>query len=496
MYILISTMVIAVCLLFIVQFMTVRRNVQMNLEHFNTIVKSSLNDVVRRIELEEYKQFSSPMFSLLDQSNKNILSDNYRSVPDLKLTLSGVVLDHDSLMISEGTTIKDQNGNFVDKPRKGSMSSLGVSLKNLSYNSEREYKLSIQQVPIQQRISFEYLRSIVAQSLRSNGLHIPFKIAVIRTVKGQEIFSYRDNKYEQDSPDQYKRVLFPNDIVQKNEKLSIYFPDRIDYVSEFVGRNLIPSLLLTTIIVLIFIFTIRVILAQKKLSVIKNDFINNMTHEFKTPISTISLASQMLTQGDFAKSPDSVTRISGVIHDESKRLGNQVEKVLQMAVFNEGRLKFKFIELNINQIVKTVGEAQDIGISNDGGTLHVEDVAEYPLVKADEVHLTNVVFNLIDNALKYSKDVIDITVRTYNPDKDMLCIEVKDKGIGISREHQKQIFERFYRVPTGNVHNVKGFGLGLSYVKKIVDAHSGTIKVISALGKGTTFRIYLPLKHK
>jgi two-component system phosphate regulon sensor histidine kinase PhoR len=250
---------------------------------------------------------------------------------------------------------------------------------------------------------------------------------------------------------------------------------------------------LTFIIIGIFALTLHIILRQKKLSLIKNDFINNMTHELKTPISTISLASQMLKDTSVAHTPKTIEHVSGVIFDESKRLSYQVEKVLQMAVFNEGRLKLKMSEINLNDVAGTVASNFQIRVTSQHGELNTRFAANHPLIKGDEVHITNVLFNLLDNAVKYSTEKPEIEFSTENKN-GWVVVAVKDNGIGIPKEHQKQIFERFYRVPTGNVHNVKGFGLGLSYVKRIIDAHNGQIKVDSSPGKGTRFRIYLPVK--
>ena len=232
---------------------------------------------------------------------------------------------------------------------------------------------------------------------------------------------------------------------------------------------------------------------QKKLSIIKNDFINNMTHELKTPISTISLASQMLRDNSVNNTPSAIERISGVIFDESKRLSMQVEKVLQQAVFNEGRLKLKFKSFDMHELIDTVTQNFEIRVNSLNGHITVNKNATRFTIYGDHVHITNVLFNLLDNAVKYSKEKPEIEVTTENR-KNKLEVSVKDNGIGIAKEHQKQIFERFYRVPTGNVHDVKGFGLGLHYVRKIVEAHNGTIDIESVLNKGTKFIINFPIK--
>jgi two-component system phosphate regulon sensor histidine kinase PhoR len=216
-----------------------------------------------------------------------------------------------------------------------------------------------------------------------------------------------------------------------------------------------------------------------------------MTHELKTPISTISLASQMLSDGSITNTPQTIAHVSRVINQESKRLSYQVEKVLQMAVFNEGRLKFKFKEFDVNKMIDNVASNFELRVKNKNGNLVAEKLAERAVINGDEVHITNVIYNLLDNAVKYSNDSPHIKITTKNKNGELL-VSVEDNGIGISKEHHSQIFDRFYRVPTGNIHNVKGFGLGLSYVKKIVDSHNAKIKVESVVNKGTKFTILFP----
>jgi two-component system, OmpR family, phosphate regulon sensor histidine kinase PhoR len=218
-----------------------------------------------------------------------------------------------------------------------------------------------------------------------------------------------------------------------------------------------------------------------------------MTHEFKTPISTISLASQMLKDTSVAKTPSTLTHISGVIQDESKRLSFQVEKVLQMAIFDKGKASLKLKKLDINELVHGVVNTFRIKVESQNGTIVEKLEAKNPTANVDEVHFTNVIFNLLDNALKYKRGTPIFHVKTWNRPTGIV-IQIQDNGLGISKENLKKIFEKFYRVPTGNIHNVKGFGLGLAYVKKIVDDHGAEIIVESELNVGTKFEIFLPLK--
>lgn len=259
-------------------------------------------------------------------------------------------------------------------------------------------------------------------------------------------------------------------------------------------RFIIPALFFTLVLCVTFIFTIYTIFRQKKVTEIKNDFINNMTHEFKTPISTISLAAQMLTDSAVSKSPQMLQHITGIISDETKRLRFQVEKVLQISLFDQQKATLKTRELDVNELITSVVNTFALKVEKNGGTIVSQLDAVNSEVLADEMHITNVVFNLMDNAVKYKRDdeALRLTIRTWN-EHGKFCMSVQDNGIGIKKENLRRVFDRFYRVHTGNVHDVKGFGLGLAYVKKVIQDHRGTIRAESELGVGTRFIIVLPL---
>lgn len=356
----------------------------------------------------------------------------------------------------------------------------------------KNYEIFLEDRPIEERIDSTRLEMFLKNALAQTEIDLDYKYAIKNSTLGKDRIIFGNRDYKPGKKKEYPQLLFQSDYSgSKPNYLNIYFPDRRRYLIKQTGLTIIPTFILTALLIAIFAYALIVIMRQKKLSNIKNDFINNMTHELKTPISTISLASQMLQDGSVANTPSIIEHVSNVINQESKRLGFQVEKVLQMAVFNEGRLKLKFREFDVNKMIQTVTGNFELRVNNKNGSLHTEILATSALIKGDEVHITNVIFNLLDNAMKYSKEKPEIMVKTENR-KDQILISVQDNGIGIAKEHQAQIFDRFYRVPTGNVHDVKGFGLGLSYVKKIIDLHNGTIKVESALNKGTKFKIYFP----
>ncbi|NQU51879.1 MAG: HAMP domain-containing histidine kinase [Bacteroidetes bacterium] len=359
-------------------------------------------------------------------------------------------------------------------------------------DSWKTHKILLEDRLIQKRIDSTFLDQILKSAIKDSEIEIEFKYAIKNANLGREKIVFGNTDYAPGRKKEFSQRLFQYDSYgSKPNYINIYFPKRSRYLLKATGISIIPTIILTAMLIGIFVYTIMVIFRQKKLSNIKNDFINNMTHELKTPISTISLASQMLQDGSITNTPTMIAHVSKVINEESKRLGFQVEKVLQMAVFNEGRLKFKFKEFDVNKMINTVVDNFELRVKNKNGTLKTNISKGSLIVKGDEVHITNVIFNLLDNAVKYSKEIPEIQISTERKNGDVI-ISVSDNGIGIPKEHQSNIFDRFYRVPTGNVHNVKGFGLGLSYVKKIIDSHEGEIKVESVLNKGTKFSILFP----
>lgn len=345
--------------------------------------------------------------------------------------------------------------------------------------------------PLKERVNFKMLDQDLKTELMNNGINIPYHFTVSNR-DGREV--YRCPDYTEEGEDYtYSQVLFRNDQSNKSGVIKVHFPDMNSYIFSMV-RFMIPSIVFTVVLLVTFIFTIVVIFRQKRYTEIKNDFINNMTHELKTPISSISLAAQMLKDESVTKSPSMMKHLGGVIYDESKRLRFLVEKVLQMSMFDRKKAIFKKKELNLNELAESVAHTFTLRVEHTGGHITTEMKATEPAIYVDEMHFTNVIFNLLDNAVKYKSPdrPLELRIKTWN-DKEKLYLSIKDNGLGIKKENLKKIFEKFYRVHTGNVHDVKGFGLGLAYVKKIVELHKGEIHAESGKGKGTTFIISLPI---
>ena len=345
--------------------------------------------------------------------------------------------------------------------------------------------------PLKERINFKLLDQDLKSELMSNGINIPYHFRVT-TQDGREV--YRCSDYSEKGEEYtYSQVLFRNDPASKMGVVKVHFPDMNSYIFSSV-RFMMPAIVFTFILLVTFIFTIVVVFRQKRYTEIKNDFINNMTHELKTPIASISLAAQMLNDKSLTKSESMINHLGGVIQEETKRLRFLVEKVLQMSMFDRKKTVFKKKELDLNEMVESIAHSFSLRVEHTGGRIYTDIGAVDSTIYVDEVHFQNAIFNLMDNAVKYGKpdQPLDIYMSTWNDDQH-LYLSIRDTGLGIKKENLKKVFEKFYRVHTGNVHDVKGFGLGLAYVKQIVELHDGEIAVDSEYRKGTKFTIKLPV---
>ena len=347
--------------------------------------------------------------------------------------------------------------------------------------------------PLKERVNFKILDQDIKAELINNGVNIHYHFTVT-TQDGREVYRCPDYS-DEGSEFTYTQVLFRNDPSSKMGVVKVHFPDINSYIFSSI-KFMIPSVFFTLILLVTFIITLVIVFRQKRYNEIKNDFVNNMTHELKTPIASISLATQMLNDDSVTKSEKMRKHLVGVITDETKRLRFLVEKVLQMSMFDRKKSSFKKKHLDLNAMVESIANSFSLRVEHTGGKINVDIGAVDSDIYVDEVNFQNVIFNLMDNAVKYRKtdEPVDIYLKTWNDDK-WLYLSVHDTGKGIKKDDLKKIFEKFYRVGTGNVHDVKGFGLGLAYVKKVVDLHDGEIKVDSEYGKGSTFTIKLPVIH-
>ena len=483
-WILTAIMAITFGALLYFQIMYLENMVKMRREQFSENVMRSIHSTVGMLERRETLSFLEEDATLLssgddeqfDDSSVNVLTEAAVNAVRTKITYP-----------SPTQPVAERYRNLQIALRNQYQYQKGL-LNEVILNILREAPTR----PMLQRADSAEIRKDLRAELNANGVEVPFVFAV--SDKSDQIV-YQTQGFEGSDTDipTYSAILFPN--LGANYKLIVQFPTRDTYIFSSV-RFLILTLAFTAILLVIFLYTVILIFRQKKLTEMKTDFINNMTHEFKTPISTISLAAQMLADDSVRKSPSSLKHLSTVIGEEAERLRFQVEKVLQMSMYDDaGGSALKFSEVDVNSIVEKVVNTQKIKAEKYGGVIEMNLEATNPYVRLDEMHFTNVIFNLLDNALKYMKEDTEphLQISTRDTSDKMLEIKIRDNGIGIKKEDLKRIFEKFYRVSTGNRHDVKGFGLGLAYVKKMVNIFGGTISAESEFGKWSEFIIRLPL---
>ncbi|MEI6489529.1 MAG: HAMP domain-containing sensor histidine kinase [Bacteroidota bacterium] len=519
---------IALVGLVVIQVYWIRNAINLGKERFDENVNEALNNVVLRMEKKQTAANLTKKFNFRKQgirwftppdSMKRSSKLMRRSMSDKRAF--SLQKDRVNVRILEEYSA-DSSGYIVKKTRLKNYSSDSIA-RNIDKRMDNDGPLSVTQLDSGEfknkwyahkkdvvndvfdelvsvniyndysRAKFDTMRldSVVRVELLEKGISTKYKYGVMASKAMPADSSKLSELDKQLYNSHYKINLAPDNIFIKPQFLSLYFPNQNNYVISSLWFMLAISVVLMGVLIFSFYYTISTILKQKKLSEIKNDFISNMTHEFKTPISTISLACEVLNDRTIEKSEERTGKYVKMIRDENKRLSLLVENILQTAILDKGEFKLKIQQTDIHSLIEQTIANIRLQVENKEGEITTELRAENYNIEADRVHITNIIFNLIDNALKYSNDKPVISIATRS-DKDGIFISVKDNGIGISKENQHRIFDTMYRVHTGNVHNVKGFGLGLSYVKAVVEKHGGSIKVESELNKGSTFTVYLP----
>ncbi|MDR3251393.1 MAG: HAMP domain-containing histidine kinase [Tannerella sp.] len=500
--------------LIILQVQYIATIVKTSNEQFESTVRRSLEKVSRNLEQEEARAYLEEHFSggsefmyknppnqkEIIRIMQNATERKYTPAQDSSVVVKSfeqieVLSINQSQNMQKQSATPSKKSNIIEMSEKLQENTADRYFRSKATMDDVVYTLiqTAYLTPIEQRVGFKALQNTIKSEFVNNGLNMPF---VLMVVNNSEKVVYQNEPLPKTpkSSDIITQVIFPLDPPSKQNYIKLYFPTKADYLSESVSF-LVPSVIFSLILLVTFTITILIIFRQKKLSELKNDFINNMTHELKTPVSTISIAAQMMKDADISKSPDAFRHISTVINDETKRLGFLVEKVLQISLFENQRATMKLKEIDINDLIANVANTFNLKVEKVGGTLDIDLQAEESTILADEMHITNMLFNLMDNAVKYRREEVPLRLmaRTRNEGDDKVIISIEDNGIGIKKENLKKVFDRFYRVPTGNVHNVKGFGLGLAYVRKVAEDHKGTILAENGLGNiGTTFIIKLP----
>lgn len=394
-----------------------------------------------------------------------------------------------------------------------------VSIESLSAKQQKAFKESMarrklmftelamrwfNQAPkktLRERIDVEHVEALLKKELYNNAIETPFNMFFI-DFEGN-VFSSDTTYLQSDSTWNtigcYSQMLFTSDYNPRVNFMRVWFPERSRYILKSIAPINLFSVVSILMLFSVLVSAIVLMVRQRRLSESKTDFMHNLTHELKTPISSISLASQMLSDDSVAKSDNMRRHLTSVISDETKRLSFQVEKVLQISLLENESSIMNFKPIDINQMVTSVVENFEIKVMGSKGSIESLLEAQKCVAEVDELHFSNIIYNLLDNAVKYAKDGVPIMlkVRTWNkPErKNTISLSIEDNGIGIPGDQISKIFEKFHRIPTGNIHKVRGFGLGLAYVKKMVDKHRGRITVESTPSVGTKFEITIPLKH-
>lgn len=369
------------------------------------------------------------------------------------------------------------------------------------YGAVKQVKSNYFSVDIHEELHPFYLETLLKREFYAHNIHQDFQYGIYdcftdSIVFGNIIRFSKDSLYAPVSDTAVGITSAQLTWKKDGHYFTVFFPNVVSESIEpmdSLGSPWIFMVIIVSVVFLFFAFAISIIVKQKRLSEIKTDFINNMTHELKTPISTIALSSDMLMRGDFSDDPEKLKRYASIIYKENKRLENQVERVLNVAKMDKETLQLKKESFDMHELLVEVKENFEFNQLEHGGEIEMNLDATNFKLEVDPVHISNVVFNLLDNAIKYCEVQPHVVLRTKN-EKNNFELEISDNGIGIKREDLKLIFDKFYRVPTGNLHNVKGFGLGLYYVKIVIEQHGGSIHVKSSVGKGTTFTIRLPIK--
>ncbi len=531
-YIVLLMSVALVCLVAL-QFYWLDNAIQLKEEQFKALIMSSLDNIVRKLEHREILHVTARSVRNGAIGNKatGVRIDSSGRVhweEDEIVTIRQVLSNADlsrkgmAIAIEEEARISrsgmatnlstDEKISLSVEPQKGENEAnpLFDSLEYLRkrkdqqllklINRDKLVAMVVQNMvnfdtPIEERINKKLLDSLLYAEMQAHGINIAYEFVVIEAPKQRLVFadSVSDKLAAVRSP--FRVKLFPNDEYADRSYLCVYFPQQRQYMLRSMKFILGTSVLLIAVITFCFGFAIFTIIRQKKLSEMKNDFINNMTHEFKTPVSTIALACEMLADEDVRQNDQLLARYMQIIKDENNRMGAQVENVLQIARLDKGDFKLMIEPIDLHELIQRAVYNIEIQIENRNGVIIMDLAAKNSMIEADEMHLTNIIHNLLDNANKYSPENPEIRITTENSDKGVI-ISISDKGQGIANDLVNKIFDKFYRVPTGNLHDVKGFGLGLSYVKTMVYAHHGSISVQSELTKGSTFYIFFPFKHE
>ncbi|MBQ1606278.1 MAG: HAMP domain-containing histidine kinase [Bacteroidales bacterium] len=456
-------------------------------------INEAINQTIITLEKQEVAIFVYDKLKAQNNATKNGLPQNK---PSVNSTMTSYFdeenIPSNAVRFSDkhSYSIKDEDVDAVEAYYLGQLSDPSSHFNKLAIQLEAEF--TSRQIPIEKRFDAETIERVMNRTLTSFGIDMDFEFAIVND-ENLEI-KIASKNFDINRLDLcYKYNMTPGNVMENPNLFLVDFPEKKSAIFASIYSQVLLSLLVSILFIVTFGIAIFSILKQKKLDTVKTDFVNNMTHEFKTPIATIKLAATAIKSPQVSK--ETISGMAEVILQETSRMTQHVEQVLQIATLDRNGLKLNLTDEDANAFVRDVASNMELQVTQKGGHLTVDTCDGEVHIQMDSVLMTTVVMNLLDNAIKYSKDAPEIHVTTYTKG-DRFFFAVKDNGIGMSKDAQAKVFDRFYRASTGNTHNVKGFGLGLNYAKEIVLAHHGIITVNSTVGKGSTFTVSLPLTLK
>ena len=497
---------LAAASLLVIQYVQMKRTVTVSDNLFNISVNNAMDDMIEqlnRLKVEDYisqnDRYKLLKFKRIEELNdrmQSIIKENYTTFYDTAVVEMGITMI-DSIKLLPGVKISPTDSNAIAQ-----YNTLLGTRDRLTGNSEffNQFVTDISEYVVDNIMtssSFNYilLDSLISDKLTVNGVDIAPCVGIYDHTDDKFLYCNSEGMEQKLRESPFKYRFHPNGMMSPKEYfIVLLFPKSSLLLKENSTRYFIMGFLLISLIFILFLLSMHTIFKKEKLDVMKTDFINNMTHEIKTPIATIGLACEMLQDASIASDPASNSTYINIISDENRRMRLLIETILQNAKMSNKNFTINRNNIDINAIITSVSNSFQLKVSNSNGSLECDLQKPSPTLLADELHITNMIYNLIDNAIKYSPDNVDIKVSS-RYDNDKLTLSVTDKGLGISSEDQKHIFEKFYRVSTGNIHNIKGFGIGLNYVMQVVNAHGGKIHVDSRLGEGSTFTVEIPIAN-
>jgi len=428
-----------------------------------------------------------------DHSEKRITIDTFKTAGQYSISLDSLPPSPGGYAYSyrlDGRSVVQQIETFGNRP--GPLAGfMGNDGKTVLVQRVLSLLMDAERRPIEKRLDRTALDSAVTANLKYHGIELEHAIGIVTGNLDSLALAEPADAADELRMSEFRTRLFPQDVFSIPSNLVIHFPGQTFYLWRQMTPLLAATVILMGIIIVCFVMTVRIMTSQRRFAGRLVDFINNMTHEFKTPLSTVALASEAISRPDVTAEPEKIARFNRMIADENQRMRHQVDKILQMAVLEEGDYELALEEVDLHDIIRRAVDSFTLAVESRGGRIACDLKADRPVVTADRIHAANIIHNLLDNANKYSPDPPDIAVSTRDADGGVMVV-IKDHGIGIGEADREQVFDKYYRVPNGDVHEVKGFGLGLSYVKLMMEAHDGRINLYSRLGEGVTIELLFP----